>query len=138
MDDNHTESYKIKQMSAINTFRTWRQFQSHCSLQLCENDIAHKPEALDSFLNACALEHCFVCVYTVTGLLLQSHNITTYVFLQRFVPTTYIGIRIVSSTTSITSTEAHKSICQERIVVEKMCSNHATFLRNSILCKTCA
>ena len=124
-------------MSAINTFRTSRQFQWHCRMQLYENRIAQNPDALDSFLNRCALEHWLMCVYTITRMLLQSHNISTHIFLQRFVPSTSIGIRIVSCTTSITSTTAHKSICRVRIVVKKMCCYHTTFSRNSIFYDDC-
>ena len=49
-----------------------------------------------------------------------------------------VGIHIVTCTASITSTTAHKSICQQRIVVKKASCHHTTFARNSILCNTCA
>ena len=75
-----------QQMSAINTFRTSRQFQCHCRLQLYEDRIPQNTHAVDSFLNRFVLEHSLMCVYTVTRMLLQSHNISAHLFLQRFVP----------------------------------------------------
>ena len=53
---------------------------------LYEDRLPQNTCAVDSFLNSSVLEYSLMCVYMVTRMLLQSHNIPAHLFSQRVVP----------------------------------------------------